>query len=141
MKLSDFERWHPFDNLARMYHFDKVEHGIELTVKLKIAQGYGDKDSARQLQISFSRYSSYMVTDESYSDGFWSSDPTDVWTFYRSYDSPYINYLKESSMLFADTVKNATHYAFVTTESVVHVVSDVPPFLSQASHTGLMRRQ
>ena len=126
MELKDFERWFPIQKTAKMHYIENISYDDGIKIKLTEAKGYTAANICKTFVVHFKSCVSYFEVDERYADGFWIDDPTKAWTFYKSKQSPYIDYLKQNT-LFAATVANPVHYVFVTTESIFHIISTVEP--------------
>ena len=129
MKREEFKKWYPLSNIAPMYLLENISHINGLTLILKRAKGYDNQGSAEYIEVNFPHFATYTNTDESYVEGFWIDNRGDAFSFYKIEKSTYIDFLRESSVLFAETLQTPVHYVFVTVDSVTHVISDSEPIV------------
>ncbi|NLY47229.1 MAG: hypothetical protein GX053_14755 [Tissierella sp.] len=130
MKREDFSEWYPITNSDKIYDIEGIENINGLDIWLVPDGLKEDLNSTHKVLIHFDSYQSYTSIEESYSEGFWINSPEKAWTFYKSNTSHYIEVLRNSSVIFKESIKDAVHYVIVGTNSIFHIISEQEPAIS-----------
>lgn len=120
-----FEKWHPYDNLDSMYDVDDIwmrPDGYTL-ILLPDGKCKGELEGQR-LMLTWESIISYQLSGECYREDLWISDSKQVWSFWKSTDSAYLNTLRERSTLLPE---GTVHWLFVGTNLVADVIAAQPP--------------
>ena len=115
-----FETWVPQGNLDSIYDIENIELNDGLKVYLMPDGLRRDSLQGQKIVLHWDNFLCFQVSDESYREECWASDRENVWTFYVSADSPYLQAYKERSVLFPD---KALHFLLVGTNLIVDVLA------------------
>ena len=120
-----FEKWHPYDNLDTMYDVDDIWMRPDGYTLILLPDGkYKEELEGQRLMLTWESIVSYQLSGERYREDLWISDSKQVWSFWKSTDSAYLNTLRERSSLL---LEGAVHWLSVGTNLVVDVIAAQPP--------------
>ena len=126
MKNNSFKKWIPHKDVDEVYDitkigFQKDEGFIVLLVPDNLEH---NKRSNHLLKLTWDDVLSYQVTQESYRPDVWISNQDEVWTFYISESSGYLqNFLKDNILAPEKTY----HFFIGGTNFIIDIISDEYP--------------
>ncbi len=123
-----FEKWYPHHNLDTMYDVGDVWIGPGGCSLVLLPDGQRRKElEGQRLTFTWASIVSYQLSQESYREDLWVSDPKQAWPFWKSADSVYLRASRERSALFPE---NAVHWMVVGTNLIADVIAAEPPTVS-----------
>lgn len=127
---KNFKIWIPHKDVAEVYDTEDVGFRDEGFVVLCIADHFErDKRSDYNVKLVWDNVVSYTVTDESYRPELWvsESEVAEVWTFYISESSDYLNKFREKNYIVPE---KTYHFLIAGTNLMVDVISPEFPKLT-----------
>lgn len=125
---KNFKKWIPHKDVDEVYDmedagFQRDEGFVVLLVPDHFEK---DKRSEHMVKLVWNDVLSYMVTDESYRPELWvsESDIDEIWTFYISESSDYLNKFREENYI----VPEKTYHFFICgTNLMIDIISPEYP--------------
>lgn len=121
---ESFEKWFPQGDLDSVYDVENValNHGISVYL---IPDGLRKEFlKGQRILLHWDNFMCFQVSDESYREDCWASDRQDVWSFFVSSNSRYLQAYQKKSCLFPE---NALHFLIAGTNIIVDVLTTVFP--------------
>lgn len=130
--IANFRKWVPHQDVDEVYDIEKIGFEGEdgLVVHLIPDHFQKEKRSDISLRLTWNNVFSYMVTDESYRPEIWATEknaPQEIWTFYISKSSDYLNKLRDRNYLISE---NTLHFFICGTNLIADIISDEYPIVS-----------
>ena len=129
---ENFKKWIPHKDVDEVYDMEDVGFQRDEGFVVLLVPDHFEKDkrSGYNVKLVWDDVLSYMVTEESYRPETWgSSEDTkfEVWTFYISESSDYLNKFREENYL----VPEKTHHFFICgTNLMIDILSPEYPKIS-----------
>ena len=114
-----FERWTAGEYSGYKLDVENILLDKGLSIILR-----PENSTMKGLQLHWEHFVCYQVTDESYREDCWISDPKDYWAFYVSDDSEKLKVYRGKSTLLP---KHTRHFLLVGTNTVVDVLAPNNP--------------
>lgn len=127
---KNFKIWTPHKDVDEVYDTEGVGFRDEGFVVLCIPDHFErDKRSDYNVKLVWDDVVSYTVTDESYRPELWASESevAEVWTFYISESSDYLNKFREKNYIVPE---KTYHFLIAGTNLMVDVISPEFPKLT-----------
>jgi len=126
---EEWVKWKPLPDLSNSYYIDEILDRIKNFNFL--LTDYNDE--RKKLRVIFEHsVDAYRSTDESYRQktlydlGNKHGTEFTKWTFFKVYNSSYIQWLSEDSYEFLDK-DSFTHFCFIAADSILDVVTNYEP--------------
>ena len=126
---ANFKKWIPHEAVDEVYDVAKIGFGGEEGFVLLLTPTHFEENKRTELnlQLIWNNIFSYTVTDESYRPEMWAdaqNSPKEVWTFYISESSDYLNKLREHNYLIPE---KTFHFFICGTDLMADIISDEYP--------------
>ncbi|MGJ0848499.1 hypothetical protein SAMN02745784_02210 [Tissierella praeacuta DSM 18095] len=126
---KNFKKWIPHQNVDEVYDMENVgfERDEGFVVLLVPDHFEKDKRSEYNLKLVWDYVISYTVTDESYRPEMWKTKEdsnNEIWTFYISESSDYLNKFREENYLVAE---KTYHFFICGTNLMIDIISEEYP--------------
>ena len=127
MKNKSYKKWNPSVDfmLDKVYDVDNIYFDDGLIVILIPNDIDRSKRSKNNLKLHWPSFDSFNVNQESHRQSLWISDKEDPWSFYRTSNSDYIEFIKKDSILFSKD--GIFHFLILGTNLIIDVLSRYEP--------------
>lgn len=127
MKNKSYKKWNPSVDfmLDKVYDVDNIYFDDGLIVILIPNDIDCSKRSINNLKLHWPSFDSFNVNQESHRQSLWISDNEDPWSFYKTSNSDYIEFIKKDSILFPKD--GIFHFLILGTNLIIDVLSRYEP--------------
>lgn len=127
LKDKSYAIWNPLVNYAldKVYDVDNIYFDDGLIVILVPNDIDHSKRSKNKLKLHWPSFDSFNVNQESHRQSLWINDTEEPWSFYRTSNSDYIEFIKKDSILFLK--ENIIHFLILGTNLIIDALSRYEP--------------
>lgn len=128
----NFIKWIPDDDVIPMY--DLLDFGFDKTngefFVIIIPDYYKiDNDNIPNIKISWHTIVANMISNESYRADTWIGKDDEVWCFYKSSSSDFLNFCCNDTKSEHLEKKDVTHYLLICSNWIIDILSTDEPII------------
>ena len=120
-KDASFQRWPISAADGGMYDVAEVHHGADGLTLILMPDGPDRKSRApHRLRLVWEHVLACQISNETYREDCWVSDPRDAWPFFVSRESSWLTASRAGSVLFPE---DALHFLIIGTDVLTDVLA------------------